>query len=144
MKRVAIVVLGDVGRSPRMQYHALSFAKAQVQVDLIGYSGACLSESCEFNFHKISFILFAGNAPRPEVSSSPYIEFRRIRSFPSLPRVLFLLYAPIKIFFQILQLFWILLFSITKPNAIMGQCVCVCVCLCVYISMMIVWIFGSV
>lgn len=34
-----IVVLGDIGRSPRMTYHALSFAKHGVKVNLIGYAG---------------------------------------------------------------------------------------------------------
>ncbi|OLL23159.1 Chitobiosyldiphosphodolichol beta-mannosyltransferase [Neolecta irregularis DAH-3] len=36
-KRVTIVVLGDIGRSPRMQYHAQSLAKLGFQVDFIGY-----------------------------------------------------------------------------------------------------------
>lgn len=36
---VSIVVLGDLGRSPRMQYHAKSFAKEGYEVDLVGYSG---------------------------------------------------------------------------------------------------------
>jgi beta-1,4-mannosyltransferase len=36
---VQIVVLGDIGRSPRMQYHALSVAKHAGRVDLIGYKG---------------------------------------------------------------------------------------------------------
>lgn len=38
-KCVCIVVLADIGRSPRMQYHALSFAKEGFAVDLIGYGG---------------------------------------------------------------------------------------------------------
>jgi len=37
--RTQILVLGDIGRSPRMQYHALSIAKHGVAVDLIGYLG---------------------------------------------------------------------------------------------------------
>ena len=37
--RVQILVLGDIGRSPRMQYHALSIAKHAGQVDIIGYHG---------------------------------------------------------------------------------------------------------
>ena len=37
--RIQVVVLGDIGRSPRMQYHALSAAKHGTPVDLIGYSG---------------------------------------------------------------------------------------------------------
>lgn len=36
---VQILVLGDLGRSPRMQYHAQSFLKHGAQVQLIGYSG---------------------------------------------------------------------------------------------------------
>lgn len=34
-----ILVLGDIGRSPRMQYHALSIARGGGQVDIIGYHG---------------------------------------------------------------------------------------------------------
>jgi hypothetical protein len=40
---VAVVVLGDLGRSPRMQYHALALAGAGARVDLIGLAG---SEPC--------------------------------------------------------------------------------------------------
>jgi beta-1,4-mannosyltransferase len=36
---VQILVLGDIGRSPRMQYHALSIARHGGQVDIIGYQG---------------------------------------------------------------------------------------------------------
>jgi len=38
-KRVAVLVLGDIGRSPRMQNHAVSLAKAGWKVDLIGFRG---------------------------------------------------------------------------------------------------------
>lgn len=38
---VQIVVLGDIGRSPRMQYHALSIAQNGGQVQLVGYMGEC-------------------------------------------------------------------------------------------------------
>lgn len=34
-----VLVLGDIGRSPRMQYHALSIAKHDGDVQLIGYKG---------------------------------------------------------------------------------------------------------
>lgn len=37
--RIQVLVLGDIGRSPRMQYHALSIAKHGGHVDLIGYHG---------------------------------------------------------------------------------------------------------
>jgi beta-1,4-mannosyltransferase len=36
---VILVVLGDIGRSPRMKYHSLSLAKLGYQVSFIGYSG---------------------------------------------------------------------------------------------------------
>ena len=36
---VQVVVLGDIGRSPRMQYHAISIAKHGGYVDLVGYRG---------------------------------------------------------------------------------------------------------
>lgn len=37
--RICVLVLGDIGRSPRMQYHALSCAKAGFQVDMVGFGG---------------------------------------------------------------------------------------------------------
>ncbi|MGH9175540.1 MAG: glycosyltransferase, partial [Vicinamibacterales bacterium] len=38
--RTAVVVLGDLGRSPRMQYHALALAVNEGEVDLVGLEGA--------------------------------------------------------------------------------------------------------
>lgn len=40
-RSVQVVVLGDIGRSPRMQYHALSLAKHGARVTLVGYQGEC-------------------------------------------------------------------------------------------------------
>jgi len=40
-KSVCIVVLGDIGRSPRMQYHAISFLKTGFTIDIVGYGGKC-------------------------------------------------------------------------------------------------------
>ena len=42
---VQVLVLGDIGRSPRMQYHALSIAKHGGRVQIIGYQGVCYSVS---------------------------------------------------------------------------------------------------
>lgn len=36
-KNVCICVLGDIGHSPRMQYHALSLAEANFDVSIVGY-----------------------------------------------------------------------------------------------------------
>ena len=44
-RKVQVLVLGDIGRSPRMQYHALSIAKHGGFVDLIGYKGIAMSQS---------------------------------------------------------------------------------------------------
>lgn len=37
--KIQILVLGDIGRSPRMQYHAMSIAKHGAKVEIIGYQG---------------------------------------------------------------------------------------------------------
>jgi len=39
---VLLLVLGDIGRSPRMQYHALSLAENNYHVDFVGYKGKLL------------------------------------------------------------------------------------------------------
>lgn len=39
---VQVVVLGDIGRSPRMQYHAASVARHGGYVQLIGYLGTLI------------------------------------------------------------------------------------------------------
>jgi beta-1,4-mannosyltransferase len=41
---VHVLVLGDIGRSPRMTYHALSIAKHGGKVNLIGYLGKLVLE----------------------------------------------------------------------------------------------------
>uniref|UniRef100_A0A914UPS8 Uncharacterized protein n=1 Tax=Plectus sambesii TaxID=2011161 RepID=A0A914UPS8_9BILA len=38
MSRATVVVLGDIGRSPRMGFHALSLAQKGIFVDLVGYT----------------------------------------------------------------------------------------------------------
>ena len=49
IQRVAVVVLGDLGRSPRMQYHARALAKSGVNVDLVGESGAAVLPDLQEN-----------------------------------------------------------------------------------------------
>lgn len=48
---VQVVVLGDIGRSPRMRYHAASLADSGCTVDLIGYKGTSFitNETCDVN-----------------------------------------------------------------------------------------------
>lgn len=40
-ERAIVLVLGDLGRSPRMLYHARSLAKGGLDVNLCGYDGEC-------------------------------------------------------------------------------------------------------
>lgn len=46
-KHVVVVVLGDIGRSPRMQYHTLSLLEHGHYVTLIGYVGEHLIPALE-------------------------------------------------------------------------------------------------
>ena len=47
--RVGVAVLGDLGRSPRMQYHAHSLARHGHPVHLVGYPGSPLPDSLATN-----------------------------------------------------------------------------------------------
>ena len=47
--RTHVVVLGDIGRSPRMQNHAIALARRSAAVNLIGYTGIFVTKSHEFN-----------------------------------------------------------------------------------------------
>ena len=96
--RIQILVLGDIGRSPRMQYHALSVAKHGGQVDLVGYMGSdihpdILANSASIKIHALD--------PTPE-----YLRTESI--------YLFILYGPLKVLFQIWNL-WMLLGYQTRP-----------------------------
>ncbi len=56
---VFIVVLGDIGRSPRMNYHCLSLTKLGYNVCMIGYKGKFgsrwLCEKCNLNRDEYTF-----------------------------------------------------------------------------------------
>src|SRR5688500_5473138 len=64
--RTAVIVLGDVGRSPRMQYHAVSLAAAGSDVDLIGLEGAApipaVATNARIRVHRLRDRAFAGRA----------------------------------------------------------------------------------
>lgn len=48
-KCVHVVVLGDLGRSPRMCNHAMEFEKLKFNVQLVGYAGGCFSNQLFIN-----------------------------------------------------------------------------------------------
>ena len=62
--RTAVIVLGDLGRSPRMQYHAASLAAAGGEVDLIGLEGAppvpAVATNPRIHCHRLHDRSFAG------------------------------------------------------------------------------------
>ena len=97
--RVQILVLGDIGRSPRMQYHALSIAKHGVQVDLIGYRESDIHPDILANPNAIRVCALE---PAPA-----YLQTKDKR--------LFLVYGPLKVLFQIWAL-WLALGYRTKPS----------------------------
>jgi beta-1,4-mannosyltransferase len=97
-----VAVLGDFGRSPRMQYHCLSLSeKHNNDVHVIAYEGAeplqQLREASNVTFHHI---------PKP----SRWIE--------GLPRVLRLLLKAVQ---QLLALLWVTLVAAPHPTAILLQ-----------------------
>lgn len=42
-RRVCVLVLGDIGRSPRMRYHSLSLSKHGFHVTFVGFVGKIIS-----------------------------------------------------------------------------------------------------
>eukprot|EP00928_Gymnodinium_smaydae_P007692 TRINITY_DN12752_c0_g2_i2.p1 TRINITY_DN12752_c0_g2~~TRINITY_DN12752_c0_g2_i2.p1 ORF type:complete len:504 (+),score=73.13 TRINITY_DN12752_c0_g2_i2:74-1513(+) len=72
--RVFVIVFGDIGRSPRMMNHAMSFAKKGVKVSLIGYTagGTGLPDAIKSN----PFISVSALEPfRSRWSGLPYIGY---------------------------------------------------------------------
>ena len=64
--RTAVIVLGDLGLSPRMQNHALSLAEAGHDVDLIGLEGSppmgAVANHPRIHCHRLSDGAFKGRA----------------------------------------------------------------------------------
>jgi beta-1,4-mannosyltransferase len=88
-----------------MQYHALALASSLAEVDVVGY---------------------AGSTPHPAVQGHGHISWHFLR-LPSLlgrpdpPRWLFLGYALLKVLGECLQLSWLLLCVVRKPDVILVQ-----------------------
>lgn len=96
------MVLGDVGRSPRMQYHALALADHVADVDLVGYGGCALPHA---------------------VHAHPRIRLHLLR--PSrrrqLPRPVFLWGAAWRALRQSVQLLVTVLFVLRRPDVVLVQ-----------------------
>ncbi|KAL6999763.1 chitobiosyldiphosphodolichol beta-mannosyltransferase [Sarracenia purpurea var. burkii] len=103
--RAAVVVLGDIGRSPRMQYHALSLARQVcLEVDIVAYGGSephsAILENRSIQIHKM--------AQWPTIS----------QSLPNFLRPLMLLLKPL---IQFLTLLWFLCVKIPAPDVFIVQ-----------------------
>lgn len=101
-QHVWVVVLGDFGRSPRMQYHAQSLSLAGYEVDVVAMSGsppiAALKQARNVHIHNI-----------PQLP--PWVAAKA-------PALLGLL---LKAVFQLLSLLWMMLVVLPRPAAILMQ-----------------------
>ncbi|KAA8526681.1 hypothetical protein F0562_008116 [Nyssa sinensis] len=103
--RAAVVVLGDIGRSPRMQYHALSLARqASLEVDIVAYGGS---------------------DPHSAVLEHRAIHIHKMTQWPtmprSLPKILYPLMLLLKPLIQFLMLLWFLCVKIPAPDVFIVQ-----------------------
>jgi beta-1,4-mannosyltransferase len=94
-----VVVLGDFGRSPRMQYHTLSISsKPNTLVYVLAYAGA---------------------APLQAITSAPNVHIVHIPDFKSrLPRLLHLILKVLTLGFALL---WFMLARLPRPKCILVQ-----------------------
>ncbi|KAI8960784.1 glycosyltransferase family 33 protein [Daldinia sp. FL1419] len=100
---VQVLVLGDIGRSPRMQYHALSIARHGGRVDLIGYSES---------------------TPHPDLLNNPKVKIYPLAPPPSLIRsssIPFIISGPLKVLWQIWTLIRVLGYKTQPARWIMVQ-----------------------
>ncbi|KAG9245761.1 chitobiosyldiphosphodolichol beta-mannosyltransferase [Calycina marina] len=93
---VQVVVLGDIGRSPRMQYHAISISRLPGRVDLVGYNESAVHPDVASNSRITTVPL-----PIPPL-------ILRSRKLP------FVVVGPLKALWQALTLLYTLAYT-TKP-----------------------------
>lgn len=100
-RHVWVVVLGDFGRSPRMQYHTLSLSQQ-------GFS--------------VSVIAMPGSQPIQPLRNNPQVSIHHISELPGwaarLPTLVGLL---AKALWQLLLLLWLMLVQLPRPQAILMQ-----------------------
>ncbi|KAI0762365.1 mannosyltransferase [Fomes fomentarius] len=95
LRSVAILVLGDIGRSPRMMYHAESFATNKFLTYLVGYGGS---------------------KPIPTLLSLPRVRFVYLTEPPRyLQRLPFILGGPLKVLRQVAEIVFTLAVRIPHP-----------------------------
>jgi beta-1,4-mannosyltransferase len=91
-KTVIVMVLGDIGRSPRMMYHASSLARHGWHTTLVGYTDT---------------------PPITSLLESPHVHIRGLTNPPKLMMSLpWIARAPIRIIYQVVSVLKICLFDI--------------------------------
>lgn len=102
--RVTILVLGDLGRSPRMLNHALALAENGTEVCIGGYAETSVDSA---------------------VCTHPRIRLYRLRSLErapqGAPRLWFLLVTAVRSLGLLLESFWFLLIETRRADAILVQ-----------------------
>jgi beta-1,4-mannosyltransferase len=104
-QRVAIVVLGEIGQSPRMQLHARALVDRGVSVDIIAYAGDVTPEWLRTDPR-------IGLWPLP----APGWAGRH-----RLPRAIFVLYSLCRVARISCGLLWTLMFQTSRPDFILLQ-----------------------
>ncbi|GLT59710.1 hypothetical protein SLA2020_325150 [Shorea laevis] len=104
--RACVVVLGDIGRSPRMQYHALSLAyQASLEVDIVAYGGsepnAAVQENGSIHIHTVK---------------------QWLKLLQNLPKMLYPFTLLLKPIFQFVMLLWFLCIKVPCPDVFIVQC----------------------
>jgi len=104
MVSVQIVVLGDIGRSPRMQYHALSIANHEGNVSFIGYTESEVPDILT----RSSRIKIISLSPAPGLLQTSN-------------KLLFLLTGPLKVIWQVWSLYYALAYRSTASKWMLVQ-----------------------
>jgi len=129
-KSVTVLVLGDFGRSPRIQYHTLSLARANRDVHVVAYQESRpLKELQECKNVFLHDLIMPSALPA------------------GLPQIAFVLYAPIKVVIQTLNLLSVLLIFtppashllLQNPPAIPALPIAVIVCLLRNTALVVDW-----
>jgi beta-1,4-mannosyltransferase len=104
-QRVAIVVLGEIGQSPRMQLHARALVDHGLSVDVVAYGGDATPAWLRKN-------------PRIGLWALPAPGWAQRHQ---LPRVIFIVYALCRMARISFSLLWTLLVRIPRPDVILLQ-----------------------
>lgn len=116
---VQVLVLGDIGRSPRMQYHAMSIARHGGRAYLIGYNGTLMILS------PLSRLLYRtlDSPVHPAITNDPLISIAPLAVTPSIipPWLPFIIAGPLKVLFQIYTVLRTLSYTVPPTRFLLVQ-----------------------